>query len=456
MEITQLGLAHQPFEHIYLVPVGGEVHATPSQLSSRSLLHQLERYMEEALATLSPEEQHKIATLTKLPLGKWPVAVVSEQMAYAHLIRPDYFLWKQQAPTLQLAEGSRYFDGRNLYVLSDAQLQAHCQDAIRDYLFVADYVHIQKKEWKTRARAAYQRHPFIQFAAEKRPIIEAIETLNRSMLLGVLTPPEDVAFWRRRVEIVLRPYRALPTEWRYQQDDEPLTLQTVPSTRKWLVTGTKSGYSFYYVPDDDRVELVEEINMPQAIKRIATLERQFNELAQGTPKIMEALTALQAIQRQFIDELPSTGSGDFLDLLATLRDATFPEETVQPKALSLQHVALETIDSLKFVKPYIGMSEEQWQEAFQKDKSAQSEHPADETPAVYFSSKGFYLYEEQVDEIEEFLAREEQITFHLLIQVLKGEATSKVRTLKLHQSPIFGLLRPWPKKLIPQAIKSFW
>lgn len=456
MEITQLGLAHQPFEHIYLVPVGGEIQATPSQLSSRSLLHQLDWYMGEAWATLSPEEQHKIATLTKLPLGKWPVAVVSEQMAYAHLIRPDYFLWKQQATTLQLAAGSRYFDSRNLYVLSEAQLKSHCRDTLEDYLFVADYVDLQKKEWKMRARAAYQRHPFIRLASEKRPIIEAIEKLNRSMLLGVLTPPEDVAFWRRRVEIVLRPYRALPIDWRYQHSDEPLTLQTVPSTRKWQVTGTKSGYSFYYCPDDDHVEFVEEINMPQAIKRIATLERQFNELAEGTPKVMEALTALQTIQQQFIDELPVIGTGDFHHLLTTLTDATFPEENVQPTALSLQYVTLETIDSLKLVKPYIGLSTEQRQETFQKERTSHNEPSTDPTPTVYFSSKGFHLYEEQVDEIEDFLAREEQMTFHLLIQVLKGDATSKVRALNLHTSPIFGLLRPWPKKLIPQAIKSFW
>ncbi|WP_392455410.1 RQC domain-containing protein [Chryseomicrobium aureum] len=64
--------------------------------------------------------------------------------------------------------------------------------------------------------------------------------------------------------------------------------------------------------------------------------------------------------------------------------------------------------------------------------------------------------EEEVDVIEDYLARDENMTFHLLIQVLKGEATSKVRSLNLHTSPIFGLLRPWPKKLIPQAIKSFW
>ena len=71
MGITQLGLAHQPFDHMYLIPVGGEVQATPSKLSSRSLLHQLDRYMGEAWATLTSEEQHKIATLTKLPGGKF-------------------------------------------------------------------------------------------------------------------------------------------------------------------------------------------------------------------------------------------------------------------------------------------------------------------------------------------------------------------------------------------------
>ncbi|MFA1641963.1 RQC-minor-2 family DNA-binding protein [Chryseomicrobium imtechense] len=454
MSLTQVGFTDQPFDHLYLLPIGAEL---PSSIS-KSFLNQLNATIKELLHAFPMEDQHRIAKLTQLPVGVFPLAVVGETSAYPYLIQPDYFLWKKQKQGLQLTTQTHHFDTKNLYKLSETQLKSYLELQLTRYAFTGKLISLSRKQWKAKAQAAYSQNPFIELAREKRDVIEAVEVLNRSMLLGVLNPPEDVAFWRHRVEIVLRPYRALPEKARYAACKHPIKLEISKSATSFTVTCEECNLQYGYYPLSDQVVLPEEPSIEQAKKRIATIERQFNDLAEGTPKVIRALQKLQQVQLWTKNVATQDILGPGNQLVASIREAVFPHDLIEPTLLSLQHVKLATIDSLRFVQPYLAFTKEEFLNVLQ-DELEQANHTTTEiskSEVVYFSTKGYELMEEEVDVIEDYLARDENMTFHLLIQVLKGEATSKVRSLNLHTSPIFGLLRPWPKKLIPQAIKSFW
>lgn len=452
-----LGLLEQPYDSLYLIPVGAAVSAPSNHLSSPPLLRRIASILKELLSSRGQEDLELLSRFTKLPSHTFPLAIVSEQQAYMYAIRPDYFLWKKQKPELILTPDSHHFDSRNLYVLSDNQLRSYFDELLDSYVFAAQLPTLSRRQWKEKVRLAYSQHPFIRLAAEKQDVLEAVENANRSMLMGVLNPPEDVAFWRHRVEIVLRPYRALPTDGTYSACGHPIQVTVDKESPMLHIYCETCNYTYRYDPVEDRVVLQEEVQLAQAQKRISTIERQFNALAEGTPKVIAALRKLQEIQGWYIDKEFSAHTGDAHRLIHSLQEASFPVEPIEPTLLSLQHVKLSTIDSLRFVQPYLDKSKQQLDQQLEDEQRETSSSPLGDTEKpVRFSTKGYTLYEEEVDVIEDYLARDEQMTFHLLIQVLKGEATSKVRALNLHRSPIFGLLRPWPKKLIPQAIKSFW
>ncbi|PJK16291.1 hypothetical protein CQS04_10325 [Chryseomicrobium excrementi] len=457
MTYQHLGLLEQPYDSLYLIPVGAVLHVPSNYPSSPPLLRRIANVLKELLSTREQQDHELISRFTKLPSHTFPLAIVSEQQAYMYAIRPDYFLWKKQKPELTLTPDSHHFDTRNLYSLSDNQLRNYFHDLLDSYVFAAQLPTLSRRQWKEKARSAYSQNPFIRLAAEKQDVIKAVEITNRSMLMGVLNPPEDVAFWRHRVEIVLRPYRALPPDATYSACNHPIQVTIDKESPMLHIYCETCNYAYKYDPFEDRVVLQEKINLAQAQKRILTIERQFNALAEGTPKVLAALRKLQQIQRWYVDKEFPEHAGDAHRLIRSLQGATFPIAPVEPTLLSLQHVKLATIDSLRFVQPYLDMSKQQLDQQLEKEQREAFQYQTEDTEkAVRFSTKGYTLYEEEVDVIEDYLARDEQMTFHLLIQVLKGEATSKVRTLNLHRSPIFGLLRPWPKKLIPQAIKSFW
>lgn len=455
MSLSELGFKDQPFDHLYLLPIGAEL---PVGLSSKSLLHQLNSTFKKLMTVLSTDELQLIAKLTQLPIGVFPIAVVADQIAYPYLIQPDYFLRKRTKQGLHLTPKTTHFDDKNLAKLSPNQFDSYCAEQLSRYAFAGKLVSLTKKQWKERAQVAYTQHPFIQLASNKRLIIEAVERLNRSMLLGVLNPPEDVAFWRHRVEIVLRPYRSLPPDARYHACNHAITLTISKNYPSFQVNCEACAMNYDYFPMEDRVALQQEVPFEQAVKRIATIERQFDALAEGTPKVITALQKLHTIQQWFPHNSLYENQGPVHRLVASISAAEFPDTPVEPSLLSLQHVKLSTIDSLRLVQPYLATTQEELQQLLENERAEElsTDNQDASNEVVYFSTKGYTLYENEVDVIEEYLSRDEGMTFHLLIQVLKGEATSKVRSLNLHLSPIFGLLRPWPKKLIPQAIKSFW
>jgi len=74
MSLTQVGFTDQPFDHLYLLPIGAEL---PSS-TSKSFLNQLNATIKELLHAFPMEDQHRIAKLTQLPVGVFPLAVVGE------------------------------------------------------------------------------------------------------------------------------------------------------------------------------------------------------------------------------------------------------------------------------------------------------------------------------------------------------------------------------------------
>lgn len=65
--------------------------------------------------------------------------------------------------------------------------------------------------------------------------------------------------------------------------------------------------------------------------------------------------------------------------------------------------------------------------------------------------KGYGLTRGMIEDIEDVPGWSD-IPVHLLVQILKGEATSKIRRMGLNDTSIFAMLSSWPAKYITQAM----
>lgn len=122
-----------------------------------------------------------------------PVPIYRKEELYPHLIRPESFLWKKHSDQRGLPIEKESFYTVEYDTLSAEDLEAHVQRVMTDYAFVATLHERERDEWLESIRSAYSRHPFMELARTKQDIVQAVEFLNSSSLLGLLNSPEDVA-----------------------------------------------------------------------------------------------------------------------------------------------------------------------------------------------------------------------------------------------------------------------
>ncbi|WP_444685493.1 RQC-minor-2 family DNA-binding protein [Alkalicoccus luteus] len=449
----------EPYPYLAFLPAGFGRRA-PYIVRSRGL-NRLHEAAAELLSALSASEKEAWCRLTGQSACRLPVGMEANGQAVPVLVRPDVFLWGT-APT-QLSLDRRSFFQRDTTKLSDAQLRRHLEQVVRQYLLAAALQERPRSAWLADVEAAYLRHPFLTLARQKADVVEAVEQMNRSSLLAVLKYPEDIAYWRHRVEIVLRPYRALPEAWRNGLCEHEKELYT--TTDKLVCHCTTCAFTVYYHPADGNAELEEEVLMPRAIKRIATIERQLNEIAEQSLDVIGQLRRLQGLKKQllpfeteleqlsrFKQQLKHPPAVPVVDTYEALIRTTFPTADVQPELQSLAGVHLHDTAVLAIDHDFFGQVETRMHEAiYRYEEQAEKEKPKPDD--VVFHVKRCKLTQGEKDEIDAFLDMHDfRPSAHQLAKTLAGIPTNKVRSLGLHETPIFGLLQSWPEKQVVKAV----
>lgn len=456
------GFVFEPYTSLLFVPVGRKHPEIRSigHKEERAILSRVQQIVSAEIATLSPEEHLLLEQFLAASDVRLPIGISKKERLYPHFIKPVMFLWKKHSLKRGLPLQDDLFYDVRYGTLSADELVFHVKQLVKEYVFYARIDQAPPHTWLEKIKEAYADHPFISLARSKKNVIEAVEVMNKSSLLAVLKYPEDLAFWRHRVEIVMRPYRQIPADWKWSvcTHEKELTLHYEEDAL--LCSCPACSFSVKWNLFNGRVELPNEVSIEQAVKRIATIERQFNEIALQSMNVIEGLRTLQQLKQQLApyEEIIRSCAGEAHPAVLfslSLRDATFLEEQIEPDLLSLSHVKLPDVTLLKkaehirfdtLQKELLQLHEELKEQALLRQPK-----PTD----VLFHIGEFHLTRSDVLAVTDFLQETDiNMTLHLLAQLLKGTATAKIRQLELHHASIFGLLAAWPDKYIVKAVKA--
>ncbi|WJE15519.1 RQC-minor-2 family DNA-binding protein [Halobacillus sp. ACCC02827] len=409
-----------------------------------------------------------------------PVSFRKDEI-HDHLLRPELFLWKSLPEEHGLPLKDEYQYGTDYTQLSSEQLNDHIGEVLEDYLFLSHISSEEREHWLKKIAAAFQQHPLVRLYHQKQQVIDAVETMNQSSLLSVLNYPEDVAYWRHRVEIVMRPFRSLPDSWvRGKEDscshDKVLTFHS--SSRTIRCECETCDFRLYYDVDVDIVRLSEEYDVERAAKRTATIERQFNEVAQQNPRLLDQLAQLKALKKQLatarktLDESLQVfkqieryqrkqehlTSYPLLDMYDKLSRTYIPDCLESSELLWMSEVELHDIRILKQLK--------EWKKLVPEHVYPFTSHVLEELKVkleevryadddIILTVKGrplTFADTQQILDLIYYYGTDHPA--HTLVQVLAGKATNKLRTLQLHETRWFGQLSHWPEKHIQKIFNQ--
>ncbi|MDX8289837.1 RQC-minor-2 family DNA-binding protein [Metabacillus indicus] len=469
MQLQQIAYQFGDYPSLLFVPAGRKYPEIRSigHKEERAALSRLEQAAAKELLSVPEEEMTLLKTFLGTDRPSIPLPVYKQERLYPHLIRPEMFLWKKHSVQRGLPISTGYFYPETYGTLSAQDLSRHVKKVVQDYLFCARLNKFERKHWIEKINTAYTQHPLIRLASSKEAVIHAVEIMNKSSLLGVLKYPEDISYWRHRVEIVMRPYRSIPKAWQWTVCSHEKELTLHADTDSIICTCSACRYSVSYRVSKDEVSLPDEVNIPQATKRIATIERQFNEIAVQSEETMEKLYALKEIQtvleqhapiiKQILDMQTRLGSAaethPAAAIYTEIEQLSFPD-AIQPSLLSLASISVPDASVLKRAENWSKQLPHDLDESLARHLQKLQELAEQHKPQaddVMFEIKEFRLLRSHLEKIQLFL-QEETVQNHMLVQILRGEATSKIRRSGFHEAEVFGLLNEWPAKYITKAI----
>lgn len=416
-----------------------------------------------------------------------PVSIQKEETVYPHLLHPEFFLWRSLSNEQGLPLQTPHLYSTDFTQLSAEQLYEHVGHVLEDYLFLADVSQHPREYWLDKISRAFHNHPFVRFFHKNKTIIKSVETMNQSALLSVLKYPEDIAYWRHRVAIVMRPFRSLPDTWLKEEQgscthEKGLSFHS--KTREISCHCERCDFNLSYHIDEDRVSFQEEYNVERAKKRIVTIEEQFNEIAEQNKRLLIQLDQLKILKKQLakacktLDESleivhlieryqqsrVDLQSFPVLDMYHKLQHVVIPAQTGPSLLIWLASVKLEDVHVLKELS--------NWLEIIPEHVYPLTNHILDELKErleavryeeedVIMTIKGHkltYRSAQQILDLIHYYGTD--YPAHTLVQVLAGKTTNKLRSLYLHETRWFGLLSDWPEKhiqkLFNQLEKQGW
>ncbi|WP_164462061.1 RQC-minor-2 family DNA-binding protein [Bacillus sp. FJAT-42376] len=455
-----------PYPALAVLPLGKKNKEVRSagHKTERALLNRIQECLDELC--LSMTEKESIQRFLHLEQEAFfPVFSNRQEQIHPYLMKPEAFLWNDFSAVHGIPQIKESFYTKEFAEMNKADLAKHIQRVVRDYLFCAAVSLKRKSEWEAIIEHSYELHPFVQLAREKREVIQAVEKMNRSSLLSLLTPPEDVAFWRHRVEIVMRPYRELPERCSHEKE---LTFDS----QKKVITQTceicKTKRMFHV--EQSRVELEEEPDMDKAVKRIATIERQFNEIASKNEPLLNDLENIAQWKKelsglaeilQMKKELtrypvqPDIVKDPFLDFAEQLTQAIVPVERASSDLIWLSGFQLPSISMMKVIRKHsVDEGIEKAARLHRKLKEAMEVEPFQPEDICIQVKNNSLTFEQVLAILHELNDSLKDRPLHLIAQLLKGRTSSQIREQGLNHTPLYGFLGSWEEKDIQKAFKK--
>ncbi|MDQ0482110.1 RQC-minor-2 family DNA-binding protein [Guptibacillus hwajinpoensis] len=449
---------------------------TLGQKVQKGIIHRVHEQIKRKVAALSSEDIKKLQTfIDQDSEAVLPVPLDREDELYPQLIKPELLLWNSFSSMHGLPIHQTLLYPEHYLQLSSEKLDHHLDQVIRDYLFCAELAQKSRDEWESEIIEAFKRHPFIQLARKKREVIEAVERMNRSPLISLLNTPEDLSYWRHRVGVVLRAYRDIPSEWLWGDfachHEREMLFHSSESQIEYHCE--ECAYSIYYQVDEKKVYLNEEVNMERARKRIVTIERQFNEMVEKTPRLLEKIEELASLIHQLEPydslfeealkleeyvtdaELASIDKPQLVTTYKQIRHVVLPEKRGGSPLMWLSNVSTETIEPFKPRKRLPALSEAEITHVRRYLETLTTLHQseyADED--VYVEIKQKPVSYGQVKSLISFVASNENDPLHVVTKVLTGQATNAIRAQGLHENNAFGMLEDWEEKHVVKIIKQ--
>lgn len=453
----------QEYPNIVLIPLGKKNQKIRSigHKTDKSILNRLNDTLSKM--TLSIDEHKELQNFLQIEHEAFlPIMMNKDEKVESKIIKPTFLLWQSFSSTHGIPYEKESFYEEDISKLSNDELIIFLKKVVAEYLYCAVLSKKPENQWIQIINQAYHHHPFVQLYFEKQEIIESVERANRSLLLSVLSPPEDVSYWRQRVEIVLWPYRQLPL---WCEHDKSLT---VLSSKKLLICDCSfCQKEYHYCLKEDKYLVEENPNMQQAIKRIATIERQFNEIIDKNIKIVNSLEFLVYIKKNIdilktlklikqIEHLPTniTIENQFaMNLTKELSQTIVPFNRSNSNLLWISQFHLSTISLLTTLKKYSFDEISESINSLQTELTKALHHFAINPNETLIKIKKNHLTYFMVARILKGIISLEGLSFHLIAQIMKGRTSYSLREQKLDQQFLFGFLGEWEEKDIHKLLK---
>ncbi|GGD12586.1 RQC-minor-2 family DNA-binding protein [Pontibacillus salipaludis] len=483
MALRDLAYTHSDFPYLVFYPGGKKnkaVRSIPNKVRKESL-SRIHTIIERLVGRLSIKEIDSLQRFLQLDgRSLLPVLLDKEgELDHGGLVKPELFLFRTFSREHGIPIHKEYVFETKISMMSNEQLEKLVESLIQQYTYCA-YIHeTSHAEWIRDLEERFEQHPLVLFAHSKREELQAVERMNRSNLLSQLKYPEDISFWRHRVEIVMRPFRSIPSDWLWSEGcacEHDKEMYVYSDQEELELYCEICDFSVFLKEETLRLE--EEFDIEKAKKRIHTIERQFNEIAEKNDVVLDKIKRLEGIQQKSsryemewneillllkkIQALPkhkgNQPSSPWIDLFRGMEAMKLPKVKHASPLVWLSDVELPHVSMLKRV--------DEWEGLLHQDVSSELDDlkmelvsylegntMTREEEFTKVNKQSFYWGE--VEQVLQFVHDTSGVyPAHTITQVLIGKATNKIRSEQLDKAIQFGAMEDWQEKDAMKALKS--
>jgi hypothetical protein len=311
----QLLITFEPYPALTFIPLGRK-NKTVRSLGTKhikGLLTRMNDGIEAVMNNLSEEDKRLLsAFLYENKASGFPIPIGKKDELHPSFWKPETFLWKGHNEHTGIPIHSEQFYPETFTKMSKEELTPYIEKVVNDYMFCARVHDSTRDEWLKHINKKFFEHPLISLYHEHKETIEGAEKVKRSPLLFLMKDPDQVAFWRGRVEIIMRPFRSLTYEVFHNgltSCPHGIHLSFHSAFETIHAHCDRCHISFTYDVANNEVTLKEEFDVRLASKRIATMKRQFHEMMRQNGALLEKLKLLQqwktnlAVYKERLDEI---------------------------------------------------------------------------------------------------------------------------------------------------------
>ncbi|MYL54975.1 hypothetical protein GLW08_16700 [Pontibacillus yanchengensis] len=485
MSLTKLTYYMEEFPYLVFYP-GGKKNKSIRSINNKvrkESIHRIHTMVEESVQHITQEDVTALQAFLGLQgASVLPLLISKEGDLYlGGLVKPELFLFKTFSNEHGVPIHQEYVFETKINTLSNDKLEPLIQSLINQYIFCAKLAKYSRENWIAYLESRFQSHSLVTFAQSKKEEVQAVEKMNKLNLLSQLKYPEDIAFWRHRVEIVMRPFRSIPMHWLWSSGS------TCNHQKDLIVHSEKRvmelhcdicDYQFFFYYEEDALQLNEEFDLEKVRKRVNTIERQFNEIVEKNDSLLDKLKRIRSIQLTLkpfqykwksvcdlleqINKIPKQ-TGDipfspFVEIFTQLNKITIPNHEDESYLLWFSQIELPNVHVLKTIDNWeqllnqdIGRLlteyEKQLEEYLEQNKISRQEE--------FMKVNNHSLYWGEVEQMLQLIHDYAGLyPAHVITQVLIGKTSNKIRTEKLHYTSQFGVLDQWLEKDAMKALKT--